>query len=322
MNPLVSVHMITFNHEKYISQAIESILAQRVDFAFEFIIGEDNSTDETRGIVSGYASNYPNLIKMISSAKNVGVVENSRRVTAACQGKYIAYCEGDDFWQNRDKLQKQVDFLERNPEYGLVHTEFDVLNESNRKTNQNFNAENKIIIPSGRIFCELLDPAKYLIRTPTACFRKEYLLNFPIYEIMEKRGWHLDDLPLWLEIAHHSKIMYLSESCATYRVLPESASNTSDARKKVNLHRAVYDVRYFMIDRYGCSEKIKSKIDRYYSRALLGDAFQLKDMNIAQEAITMLEQKGLKPKIKDWLYFYGAKINFINKTIRKIKKTE
>jgi len=312
--------MVTYNQEKYIAKAIESVLSQRVNYNFELVIGEDNSTDFTKNIVTEYARKYPTLIKVISTEKNVGARKNSNRVAKACLGKYIAYCEGDDYWHDKDKLQKQVYFLENNSDYGLIHSDFDLFLEGDQRLIQSYNKRNKNNIPSGWIFYKLLDPSKYLIRTPTVCIRKEYLLNFPVYEIMAERGWHLGDLPLWLEISHHSKIKYLNESCATYRVLEESAGNTLDPLKKSKMHRAVYDVRYYMINKYGCPKKIKDKVDKHYSRALLGDAFRLQDVNIAKEAITELKQKGLKPKFKDWLYFYGAKRNLLNKIIRLFRK--
>mgnify|MGYP001248218371 CR=1 FL=1 len=124
--PLVSVHMITYNHEKYIAQAIEGVLMQKTNFLFELVIGEDCSTDSTRVICKEYADRYPNIIKLLPDAgKNLGMMENAIRTTMACTGKYIALCEGDDYWTDPYKLQKQVDFLEAHNDYGLTNTDAD-----------------------------------------------------------------------------------------------------------------------------------------------------------------------------------------------------
>jgi glycosyltransferase involved in cell wall biosynthesis len=109
--------MITYNHEKFIVQAISSILSQKTNYSFQIVIGEDFSTDNTRLICESYAEKYPDKIKLLPSLKNYGAVANFIRTLAACQGRYIALCEGDDYWIDDSKLQQQAGFLENNPEY-------------------------------------------------------------------------------------------------------------------------------------------------------------------------------------------------------------
>lgn len=116
----VSVFMITYNHEKYIAEALDSILMQKTDFDFDIVIGEDCSTDATRRIVLEYSRKYPDKIKLLLHNVNVGFISNLMYVLEACTGKYVAMCEGDDYWTDPFKLQKQVDFLEANKEYMLA----------------------------------------------------------------------------------------------------------------------------------------------------------------------------------------------------------
>ena len=132
-NPLVSIRTSTYNHGPYIKQCIEGILMQKTNFAFEYIIGEDFSTDETREIVFDYARKYPNIIRVITAEYNVGSKANGRRCINACRGKYMALCEGDDYWTDPLKLQKQVDFLESHPEYTMCFHNACVLNETKYK---------------------------------------------------------------------------------------------------------------------------------------------------------------------------------------------
>lgn len=120
MKPLLSIVTITYNHEPYIRKCIEGVLMQQVNFTMEFIIAEDCSTDGTLAICKEYAEKYPNLIQLITSENNVGAIANERRAMKAVKGKYIAFCEGDDYWTDPLKLQKQVDFLEENPEYSVT----------------------------------------------------------------------------------------------------------------------------------------------------------------------------------------------------------
>jgi len=129
MQPLVSVRVITYNHVRYIARCIEGLLMQKTDFPFEIIIGEDCSTDGTREIVQEYQTLFPDLIHLITSEQNVGAFNNSIRVSEACRGKYHAFCEGDDFWIDPLKLQRQADFLESHPDYSMCFHDVVVLEE-------------------------------------------------------------------------------------------------------------------------------------------------------------------------------------------------
>lgn len=124
MEPLLSIVTITYNHEPYIQKCIEGVLMQQVNFPIEFIIAEDCSTDGTLAICKEYAEKYPDLIQLITSDNNVGAIANERRAMKAAKGKYIAFCEGDDYWTDSLKLQKQVDFMESNPEYSVCFHRF------------------------------------------------------------------------------------------------------------------------------------------------------------------------------------------------------
>lgn len=111
IGPLVSVFMITYNHELYIDQAIEGVLAQETDFPIELVIGEDFSSDNTREIIMGYQKRYPSVIRLITADENVGIRRNVFRTQSSCRGKYVAYCEGDDYWIDSKKLAKQIEVM-------------------------------------------------------------------------------------------------------------------------------------------------------------------------------------------------------------------
>jgi glycosyltransferase involved in cell wall biosynthesis len=116
---MVSIFMMTYNHEKYIAQALDSVLKQKVDFQYEIVLGEDCSTDNTRKIVVKYAKLHPGKFKLLLHKTNIGAINNQYEVFRNCTGKYIAMLEGDDYWTDPLKLQKQVDFLEANPDFAI-----------------------------------------------------------------------------------------------------------------------------------------------------------------------------------------------------------
>ena len=118
-NPVVSIVCITYNHEPYLRQALDGFLMQQTTFPVEIVLAEDCSTDGTRAICEEYVAKYPDKIKYIYREHNVGYNENEYEAMCAAEGKYIAYCEGDDYWTDTQKLQKQVDFLEAHPDYSV-----------------------------------------------------------------------------------------------------------------------------------------------------------------------------------------------------------
>jgi len=128
--PVASICCATYNHEKYLAQALDSFLMQKVSFPIEIVIGDDCSTDGTPRIVRDYAERLPELFRVIAFDANVGVSQNAFRIRAAARGKYIALCEGDDYWTDPDKLQRQVDFLEENPEFTIASHWVDNVDDS------------------------------------------------------------------------------------------------------------------------------------------------------------------------------------------------
>ncbi len=132
-NKLLSVFMITYNHENYIRQALDGILMQQTDFEFDVVVGEDASTDNTRKILLDYQKKYPDKLRLLLHDKNIGAIANQHTVFVQCKGsKYIAMCEGDDYWTDLLKLQKQVDFLEANPQYDICSHRFKILDDENK----------------------------------------------------------------------------------------------------------------------------------------------------------------------------------------------
>lgn len=126
----VSVIMLVYNHEKYLQQAIESVIEQQVDFEYELLIGEDKSTDNSLQIIRKYEHKYPNIIKVFSREKNYGAVRNSYDLYMHSSGQYMTHLEGDDYWCDPNRMQKQVDFLEAHKEYIACAHKFHVVNKN------------------------------------------------------------------------------------------------------------------------------------------------------------------------------------------------
>lgn len=111
--------MLTYNQERFITQAIDSVLMQRVSEPYEVVIGDDCSTDATGAIIRRYAERYPDLVRPLWTDRNLGMMPNFRRCWEACRGQYIAVLEGDDYWISPHKLQRQIDSMDRHPEWSM-----------------------------------------------------------------------------------------------------------------------------------------------------------------------------------------------------------
>jgi glycosyltransferase involved in cell wall biosynthesis len=292
---LVSVVMLTYNHEDYISQAIESIVNQKCDFKFELVIGEDASTDNTRKIIETYIKKYPNIIKPIyTKGKNIGPQDNFLRCIETAKGMYIALCEGDDYWTDTNKLQKQIDFLENNPDYGMVHGDVNILNQETGKISIAHNKTNRIEIPSGHILEYLILPS-HSIKTMTTCFRKDILQKYYIddNEIMSKH-WRSIDISVWLVLARHSKIKYFNEVLATYRLLPESMSRSKDTKKLHEFHKKIHEIRAYFASRYNMSNHIKLSLQKRKYKTDIFDAIAMNDKELKKKSLK--EYKSLEGK--------------------------
>jgi glycosyltransferase involved in cell wall biosynthesis len=235
--PLLSVLCITYNHEGYIAQALDSFLMQETRFPFEIVIGEDCSADGTLSVVESYQRRFPGIIRTVTSKSNVGVIENFRRTLKACRGRYIALCEGDDFWTDKQKLQIQVDFMDGNPDYVISYHDACAFDESAQCESPQLSGEHQCDATPD----ELINARP--ISTLTACFRNvlnEIPSEFDCVPIL--------DLCLWSLLGSHGKGKYLGGiKPAAYRIHPGGVlSSQSEANKRrMTMHAYLCLARYY-----------------------------------------------------------------------------
>lgn len=173
-HPLVSIKCMTYNHENYIAQAIDGFLMQRTTFPVEILIHDDASTDKTASIVHEYEIKYPKIIKVIYEKENqYKIKKHHEKINALIKGKYIAICEGDDYWTDSNKLQMQVDFLESHPDYSMCFHGAEVKYDDDLYTHAEFKSvENKDYSAE-----ELIK--QWLVPTMSIVMRRE-CIDYPI----------------------------------------------------------------------------------------------------------------------------------------------
>ncbi|WP_209389452.1 glycosyltransferase [Chryseobacterium sp. RR2-3-20] len=216
-NPMVSVAMLAYNHEDYIEKAIESALIQKTNFSIQIVIAEDHSTDNTRNIILDYQKKYPKIIKLLLQNKNVGATQNNKDLFKALEGKYIAALEGDDYWIDENKIQKQVDILNANPNYSLCFTNAKVLNDDLIAINDKIsNVESKTYKDT-----DLLN--QWLIPTASTLFINSFTEKD--YEILSHPDIIFGDIILFLVLANKGELIGLEDYTSVYRINNNSFTN-------------------------------------------------------------------------------------------------
>lgn len=240
--PVVSICSITYNHATYIRQCLDGFLMQKTNFPFEIIINDDCSTDGTTEIIKEYVAKYPNLIKPIFHDENQyqkGVRGMfAKFVFPKAQGKYIALCEGDDYWIDPLKLQKQVDFMDAHPDYSMCFHENcrligDVLGKEHFRYKKSQTVPIEDVILGGGLFCptaSLMFSVKYIENVPSSVF-----------------NLHVGDYPLQIYLASKGKVFYMHDIMCVYRFMSEN-SWTFRTNKNMNFKLDVINKELVLLD--------------------------------------------------------------------------
>lgn len=304
----VSIFMLTYNQEKFIGKTIESILDQETDFNYQLVIGEDCSTDNTRSICEKYVQENPEKIKLLPSVRNLGLIQNFIRTLKECDGKYIAICDGDDYWIDPFKLKIQVDFLENNKEYSIVFSGVRFL-----YPNGHCHIKPSDKLPKTSDFSNLI--FENYIPSVTALFK-----NNPVIEEFPKWIEHFPygDWPIYLwTIRNGGKIGYLEDVTAVYRKeigVSEKLKLIHSDLVKVNLGivNYVYKDPVFFNQR----EVVKKSL-RHHQFSLMASYFRenkfLKSLKLAFVLIWVAPLKVVKT------YLYLIKRKKIKSRLSKIK---
>ncbi|MDY6148164.1 MAG: glycosyltransferase [Porphyromonas sp.] len=277
--PLVSVCTLTYNHVPYIRQCIEGVLMQRTTFPIELIIHDDASTDGTAGIIREYQEKYPDVIISIFQKENQyskQVPISTTYVWPKIRGKYVAICEGDDYWTDPLKLQKQVDYLEAHPGCGLVYSSVRFFHQKKGKFRSEFVSQVELD--------DLL--LKNSIPTLTTCFRTDLLRDYEremLPELPAKMPF--GDYPIWIFMAMKSSIRCFSEIMGVYRVLENSASHHTSVERDVDFKNKVLEFQLFIINRFfpEKANQFEYKVKLRRAIDVLSAALVKKEMSLFRE---------------------------------------
>jgi glycosyltransferase involved in cell wall biosynthesis len=228
----LSVCIFAYNLEKFIGQAIESVLSQITDFDYEIVIGEDCSKDSTREIVLGYQHKYPDKIRVLCNKQNLGIMENYSHSINQCKGEFIALLDGDDYWLSNRKLQKQVDYLTANPAYSLCFHDAKILNTNEQWDDETCcGAGHKKIVTFEDVVCDVHIPTSSLV------FRRSALTNFPPEWF---NNTHCPDRPIFLMLLANGPGYYFSELWSVYRKHANGFWTGQNYQTQWHVHLQIY----------------------------------------------------------------------------------
>ena len=229
---IVTIRCLAYNHEPYIRQCLEGFVMQKTNFHFEAIVHDDASTDGTAAIILEYAEKYPDIIKPIIETENQYSKRDGslrRIMDAHMHGKYIAICEGDDYWTDSYKLQKQVDFLEANPEHSMCFANAIEHWEDGSKEDRCFSN----VADRDYIGAEIYE--KWIIPTASVLFRKEIILSQRYNEVKSNKNFIFGDIVLFLTCAEFGKLRGMSDIVSVYR----RHENGVTGKNSISLERSI-----------------------------------------------------------------------------------
>ena len=247
----ISVAVITYNQQDTIRQTLDSILCQKGDFELEVVVGEDCSKDSTYVICREYAERYPEQVILLENTHNLGIMVNYARVMKACTGDLIGICAGDDYWCDELKLQKQMTYLQSNPDCGVCTT-----------GGYRYLVRRDQMVPgiapltpiadgdvSKHYFSESYPGGVYAM--PLSMLFKRELLQYVDFDVFIERGFPVEDYPMQAIMAMHTKWGHIDDLTVVYRVYSESATFISyEHPKYMQYHRGLMEIRRYLRDKY------------------------------------------------------------------------
>lgn len=290
--PLVTIRCLVYNHEPYLRQCLDGFVMQKTNFPFEAIVHDDASTDRSAEIIREYAEKYPNIIKPIFETENLYSKHDGsiRKVMYEhTKGKYVAICEGDDYWIDPYKLQKQVDILESNTNIGLCYTSTKVYNQKRKVFQSN------ISVPYINFQSLLLHNP---ITTLTVMYRKDLYDSYLKEIIIDNKKWLMGDYPLWLWISSQKDIFFISDVTAVYRYLENSASHShGNIQKQLAFNDSIRNVRLYFIDKLCLDGNLISLVNDDYYRRNVYNGIINNDRSFCLENIKKINTPSFRDKV-------------------------
>lgn len=295
----VSVVMMTYNHERFIAQAVNSVLLQDVDFEYELLIGEDCSSDRTREILIEMQGNAPDKIRLFLNDVNIGMFHNLNQLLGECKGEYIALLEGDDYWSSPLKLKKQVDFLDRHPGFSICFHNVISNYEDGSHSDVLYCSEDQ---KGESSLADLM--VSDFIPTCSVMYRKGVIRELPDWCL----GLPMCDWPLLILNAKYGKIGYIKETMAVYRIHAGGVWSANQYIKRLFAYIQLL-------------QSVKPYVEKQYqdiANARLNTVFNQASEDIFQRGIQAKSVKDASKNAEDEIRYWSRIVQVPNSWGRKV----
>lgn len=297
----ISAVVTAYNHEKYIAQCLDGILAQKGNFSLEVILGDDCSQDNTRQIMQQYAEKYPNVFILVPPMPNLGVPKNIERCLDECTGDYFAFCEGDDYWTDVYKIQKQLEFLENHPDYSLCFNAIMLYFENDDRYAPH---PEQLSFHNEAVTTEDLIDTNYIGNFSCCMYRASIVKKIPkaIYDI------YTADWMFNMACGRFGKIGFIRDWMSVYRIHAKGAWSSKSHRDQCRaLCNAIDSYNKFFAYEYNEQfSKLKAKVTRQY-----GDVNAIQVDNRKENLI-----RSSLPKSNQQMTFFKKCGNLVLRSIR------
>lgn len=295
--PLVSVIMLAYNQENFISEALDSVINQERSFPVEILVNDDGSSDSTPGIIREYEKKYPELVSFYAQLKNQGAMKSFYFLQNKCKGKYIMACSGDDYWLP-GKMKLQVEYMETHPEAGMCYGKVKCLYEGNFLKSLGDRG--------GESFEEIL--FRNPIPAVTVCRRTDISKVYMDEIHPEQKEWVMEDLPMWLWFSKNSRISYIDKELSVYRISQGSISHPVSLEKKIHYATSHNNVlKYFTENEPSYGKRINYEYERAIANAYLMDG------DIRNFRIHNKKSEGLNEFIKNIISYIPGGTKYLRK---------
>src|SRR6056300_931060 len=298
----LSVHVITDNSERYIKDALDSVVKQKTSFPFEVVIGDDASTDDTFNIIEQFAKEHKN-IKAQQNVKNLGILKNFVTTLVRCRGEYVFDLAGDDWLSDENALQILVDKLDQNPTYSFVDSGFDCYFERTARYKRFYNKQNMFFSKN-----EYKEHQKvYGHFMMGCCFRKNMLLKYVDFEMYKKEGIEFEDYPILTDLVMNTDFGLIPKVLSVYRKHRKSHANNTTSH---------LETKMFFAKKYNYSKAEVAEIIRINHNHMLHNASLNGDKKEGKKHYAFLR----KPMLSNFIYFISSQNSIARKLFNLLRK--
>ncbi len=321
--PVVTVSLITYNHQRFIRECLDSLLMQQTRFPYEICIGEDGSSDGTREICREYAARHPEKIRLFEWSRTAAGrrnymsqgVYNYIETARASRGRYLALCDGDDAWMDPQKLQKQYAVMEANPAVALVHSDYEQVDEISGRRFSRVNRHRHFQLranPDKSLFRYDIIQRRYPIAASTVFVRTADVLD--IFDQNEElfKELPMGDTPTWSELIEYGSFHYIDEALGLYRICAESESNSQSPEKKYRFVNAAANLGLMLGEKRELPMKLvrADKIKNCNRHTLLsGDRTEICRLHSRREYIFSFPEN---------LIYHASRISLLRALLREL----